>query len=331
MTQSQLATLQEILNLGTSLSEPLRVYGGLLHYMWRVDTADGSYAIKQLNSTISLDDHTIKNYELTELIAQKFYEIGVPAIVALKKDGQSVFIIEGSAFIVYPWVNAHAVEKNKVTIAQAQIIAALLARMHAANIHVGGHLIAEFPLHSNDEILSLINDSNKTHMPFAPQLMAMKELIITFNNKYHASADLLRKNVVVSHGDLDQKNVLWDEYDNPYLIDWESARLLNPTQEIINAAFDWAGIITPDFDQEIFDAMLMAYNQIRGVLDKNLIEASYYAIGGNWINWMVYNLKRSMNGSNKEEKEHGIACVDEVLQTFIYLDNKKEHLYFYPN
>jgi predicted Ser/Thr protein kinase len=38
---------------------------------------------------------------------------------------------------------------------------------------------------------------------------------------------LLNKNTVVSHGDLDQKNVLWDKTGKPILIDWESACKIN--------------------------------------------------------------------------------------------------------
>jgi hypothetical protein len=38
---------------------------------------------------------------------------------------------------------------------------------------------------------------------------------------------------------------------NPILIDWESARKLNPAYEIVNASLDWSGITT-DFDSKLF-------------------------------------------------------------------------------
>ncbi len=41
-------------NLGDPLQPLVRVYGGLLHKMWRLDTNKGSYAIKQLSKAIDL-------------------------------------------------------------------------------------------------------------------------------------------------------------------------------------------------------------------------------------------------------------------------------------
>jgi hypothetical protein len=64
---------------------PQRVYGGLLHTMWRLDTDQDAYAIKQLSKDIDLtNDHIIKNYELSERIASRFSALGIPAIPAIE-------------------------------------------------------------------------------------------------------------------------------------------------------------------------------------------------------------------------------------------------------
>ena len=68
----------------------------------------------------------------------------------------------------------------------------------------------------------------------------------------------------MSHGDLDQKNVLWDANDVPILIDWESARRLNPLCEIVNASLDWSGITTSHFDEALFTQMLKVYQAESG-------------------------------------------------------------------
>src|SRR5258706_229813 len=51
-----------------------------------------------------------------------------------------------------------------------------------------------------------------------------------------SAQSLLSKESVISHRDLDQKNVLWNDKNIPYLIDWESTGKINPYQETITAA-----------------------------------------------------------------------------------------------
>lgn len=48
----------------------------------------------------------------------------------------------------------------------------------------------------------------------------------------------MRKCQVISHRDLDPKNVMWDGM-NPYLIDWEAAGPVNPYQEFLEVALYW--------------------------------------------------------------------------------------------
>ena len=131
---------------------------------------------------------------------------------------------------------------------------------------------------------------------------------------------LLKKQIVVSHGDLDQKNVLWDKNDKPILIDWECARKLNPTHEIVNAGLDWSGI-TSSFNKDIFIKMMRTYRTSGGHLDKNILEAAFNAVLGNWINWMVYNIERACTRQESEQKILGIEQVEQVLKTIIRLSN----------
>ena len=46
----------------------------------------------------------------------------------------------------------------------------------------------------------------------------------------------LRKHILISHSDIDQKNVLWLKDDKPQIIDWESVGPTNPGLEIVDAA-----------------------------------------------------------------------------------------------
>jgi hypothetical protein len=96
-------------NFGTPIQVPTRVYGGLLHIIWRLDTDKGSYAVKQLSKDINLSSaQVIKNYELSERITSRFVAEGIPGVCAIPQSGKYFFMIDGTGFLVYSWVNAQA-------------------------------------------------------------------------------------------------------------------------------------------------------------------------------------------------------------------------------
>lgn len=65
---------------------------------------------------------------------------------------------------------------------------------------------------------------------------------------------------VISHCDLDQKNVLWRS-DAPVLVDWESAGPTRPHAELIGAALDWSGQSAGPPDQAAFAAVIAGHRQ----------------------------------------------------------------------
>ncbi|MGE0207183.1 MAG: phosphotransferase, partial [Candidatus Babeliales bacterium] len=151
------------------------------------------------------------------------------------------------------------------------------------------------------------------------------DILLDINENYINAIDILRGNIVISHGDLDQKNVMWTDENQPLLIDWESARKLNPTYEIINAALDWSGITT-GFNKELFCSMIYAYKEAGGIIDMRYIDAAFWGVLGNWINWMVYNIKRVIEPQNFEEKKLGEAQVHQVLPTILNIYKVKHEL-----
>lgn len=87
------------------------------------------------------------------------------------------------------------------------------------------------------------------------------------------AVQILQKRIVVSHGDLDHKNVLWDKSGHPIVIDWEFARKLNPTYEELLEGLDWSGI-TLSFEHGLFKGFLASYVQAGGVIDSTSIQAN---------------------------------------------------------
>jgi thiamine kinase-like enzyme len=285
--------------------------------MWKLDTSKGSYAIKQLSKDIKLTTKVKKAYELTEQIADTFKQYGIPAISALAVQGHHLIEIKGTAFLVYPWVDAKVLNQDMISEKHALQIACLLAKMHLLNLPFSEMGDVEFDIHPDDTIIQLINDAIVFQASFASILKDNQNRVITINHTYQNAIPLLKEHIVISHGDLDQKNVLWDQNNTPILIDWESARKLNPTYEIINAALDWSGITSPKFNKQVCINMIQAYQIAGGKLDQRHVKAAIYGVLGNWLNWMFYNISRacSTDPNGSEQRAIGTEQVKQVIFT----------------
>lgn len=318
MNHDHLNHLSQHFNLGQPVKPPERVYGGLLHIMWRLDTDKGSYAIKQLSKNIDLkNERVIKNYELSERIASRFVSHGIPGICAIAQFGKYLFMIDGTGFLVYPWVNARALDQHVVSEPHALKIATILAKMHCLNLDEPEITHPELYTYTKEKILELINKAESFNCPFAENLRKNQNNILAANESYQKAIPILKTHLMVSHGDLDQKNVLWDSSNNPILIDWESVCKINPTYDIINTAFYWSGI-TNSFDKHLFFKMIDTYQKSGGVINKDHIVAAIYG-AFSWIGWLVYNIDRSCVPDDSEHKTMGVEQVNQTLATILRL------------
>jgi len=322
MNKDSISEICTQFNLGEPVDNPLPITGGLLHLMWKLETNKGTYAIKQLSKDIKLTKAVKKTYALTEQIADKFKHHGIPAVNALAIQGKHLIEISGTGFLIYPWVDAKALDKDAISERHALQISKLLAKMHLINLDIPEIVAPEFDIHPMKKIIQLINNAISFQCPFADNLKENQNRIAAINNVYHNAIPLLKESIVVSHGDLDQKNVLWDQNDAPILIDWESARKLNPTYEITDTSLNWSGITTENFNPLLFIEMIRTYQTAGGTIDEKQLHAAFYGVLGNWLNWMAYNIKRACNADNKsDQRAIGTEQVQQVIPTIIRLES----------
>lgn len=313
------------LQLGLPKDNVIQVYGSRGgSFMWRVNTTKGSYAIKQLASAIDLQsERMIAKYELSETIAYRFSQKGIPAISALEKSGKHLFITENTGYLAYPWVEGYTLGRNEVSSAHALKIAEIIAKLHGINMKVPEIAAPRVDIHSNDKIVEAINRALSFKLSFANKLKEKQSWILSMNDRYLAITPLLLEETVVTHGDLDQLNVIWDKADQPVLIDWESARKMNPTREIIRTSLSWSGSGTEDFSLFLYTKMLKIYIQSGGILNLTHINAGLYSLAGSMVNWMLYNIELACNSdvsaaSNAAMKEANWAMIAMMqLETFI--------------
>lgn len=319
--------LCSLFDLGKLLTKATPVSGGLLHAMWHIKTDCGEYAIKELNLNIILKKNAIFEYELSEKIAAKFYDFGISTIKSITHDGKSVIKINDLFFIVYPWVDGKVLSHDFIDSDKAKKISAVLARMHSLKLDLKN-------FYDNESVYVLANIYSQEYAKNLYVSALNHGVNVTIDiadlcdwyQEYSKVSLLLKDDMVISHGDLDQKNVLWKSDGSPVIIDWESARLINPTQEIIGLALDWSGFQLCTIDFKLFSAILDSYCASGGITKKEMIEPSLWAFVGNWLNWLNFNIKRIVENYPKKEQ---VLAQKEIKQTFKmlnYLITQMEHL-----
>lgn len=120
--------------------------------------------------------------------------------------------------------------------------------------------------------------------------------------------------MIISHRDLDRKNVIWKD-GKAYIIDWEASGYVNPIIEVISTAYYWSGGETENFDIFKFEEFLNSYKKYSKIeIDKNseiLVYADFYS----GLNWIEYNLKRSMCIENNYDEEEIELATNEVIKS----------------
>ncbi|MBQ3862265.1 MAG: phosphotransferase, partial [Clostridia bacterium] len=213
--------------IGMLLSTPTPVLGGLLHTTYRLDAAEGSFAVKILNPAVMKRPEALGNMIRSEQIAAAFRG-SLPAVSALEVDGSPVQKIGGEAVMLYPWISGRPVFPPKLSARHAAAVGDLLARMHGAGETLFGTIDEkpekEAPL--DWESLAEEAGSLSPDAPWLPALKAALPDLISRDADAREAASVLEK-TALSHRDLDPKNVLW-EGANPHVIDWESAGPVHP-------------------------------------------------------------------------------------------------------
>ena len=194
-----------------------------------------------------------------------------------------------------------------------------MARMHRADLDIREHKDAQYDIQPEDKLTTLVEDAVDRHVHKAKELSKQLSGLLAILANNRTAIPVLQQYRVISHGDMDHKNVLWDTTGKPLIIDWESARKLNPTHEIVLESLEWSGI-TGHFEVTLFKRILYAYVEAGGILEPASLEPSFHCVLGDWLNWLMYNLGRNIYMENGDPSALGAAQVDLALTTILRLE-----------
>ncbi|QSO49218.1 aminoglycoside phosphotransferase family protein [Alicyclobacillus mengziensis] len=295
-----------VLGIGVPKTPPRPVTGGLLHRMWRVDTEQGTYAVKVLNPEIMGRREAKHNYRVSERVAQAAYKKGVHAVPARMVGNEPWIEVSGSHFMVFDWIEGRTLLAGECTVSHARTIGDVLYGIHALHINVDG---LELPTGEEVPIETWrghIKRAKQRGVCWGVPWEYLLDEVVCWSRLYGEAVRNLSEQVVVSHRDLDSKNVIWSDEDVPYLIDWESTGYINPTVELVEVALNWSRLADGAADKKRFQAVITAYVHAGGVPRDEVSDAVHATLGGT-LAWLEYNMRRSLDDEVFGTEERGLG------------------------
>ncbi len=285
--------LFQILGLGSPVSEPCQVTGGLLHKMYRVSTNQGDYAVKVLNPEIMKRSEALQNTILSERVAAALAE-NVPLVAAIEFKGKQVHELQGQYYMVFPWLEGTSVFAPEITEEHCAAIGDLLGKIHASNIIVESmKLEADSKgMYAWDEYLRQAEIKGLQQTAWFIAYKDALEYIIQLNKSACEAQPVLAKKQVVSHRDLDPKNVMWQGMKT-FVIDWEAAGYVNPYQELLEVINYWTDNGSGGLCKGHLEKLLKAYMKhidIQKIAWEPVFAGSFRGMLG----WLEYNVKRAL-------------------------------------
>ena len=316
----------EKLELGHITHKPIEIKGGLLHKMYRVSTTKGNFAIKLLNREIMKRPEALQNMihsEQAALLIQK----EVPSVVALLINEKQVHELNGEYAMVYPWIEGKSVFPPEINEAHCEWVGDILGKIHHMDISVDEIKpeVEEAARYDWDKYLELTKKIEVSDKKWTVLYQKALEDIKIWNQRACDAQEELVKTLVISHRDLDPKNVMWQEL-KPFVIDWEAAGYINPYQELLEVICYWADDGKGSLKKSNFDALMMAYrrhSEMMNVEWNAVFNGSYSGMLG----WLEYNIKRALGLEAEDEKERQLGK-DQVMGTInaLYQHSRKIEL-----
>ena len=297
--------------LGSLLAEPEPVTGGLMHAMYRVRTSQGDYAVKALNADIMQRPTAYQNMVNSEIVSSALRET-VPLVAARAFGGKHVIQYEGAFWMVFDWLEGKSVYPPDLTETHCAVVGDLLGRIHTAQIHVES-IARDHEARQPFAWHEMLAAAKQENAECYSRLQDYMDEIIRWDHALCTCWPLVQSRQVISHRDLDPKNILWKD-GQPFIIDWEAAGYVNPLQELMEVLAYW--IVEPDgrYSRTKFGAMLKGYAahcDLAGADWEAALSASYAGMLG----WLAYNVRRAagLEGSGPNDRMEGNAQVRQTI------------------
>lgn len=309
----QIQKLFSYLNLG-DITHPIEALsGGLLHKMFAVKSDKGKFAVKALNPQIMLRTAAVENTvnaERIATIAADYISVSVAKIF----NGEAMQNVDKQLYLIYDFIDGKCIQTNEIKPIHCEIIGDILADLHRVDFSVLG---IEDIFTVDVSIVNWLNYCQKgleLKLVWFDLLKSNLEQLLIWNDRAIRAAARLSVKKVISHRDLDPKNVMWQN-NEPTIIDWEAAGYINPMCDFVDTALYWTKSIAGELNEDYLLAFVKAYKKKHQLLQIDYSSVLDYGFSGK-LGWLEYNLKRSLGieCTDRHDKQIGTEQVIETLK-----------------
>lgn len=255
-----------------------RVHGGFANRMYRLDTDQGSFAVKELNIA---DRRSAYRAEDVFRFERAAFAAGIPMPEPISSSDDA---------LVHRWVEGEKVPEAPVSAAFAFEIGEILARIHALDVAwpdapIEGPASRDWP--------ELAARAAATGQPWADELASHVETFLAIA-EFVDSCERPGP-VVLTHRDIQPWNLLARQ-GRPVLLDWELSGMLDLSSELGSTALSIAkGPGLDDIRPAIFRSVLDGYVAGGGAPPPSGPSWFVFMIGG-WLGHTRWNILRCLAG-----------------------------------
>lgn len=291
-----------------------KVIGGLSHRMYKVITNTKAYAIKELNQGIMKRKDAYSNFVFSEKVTNIAIKNGIPAVGAIKLNNDIIQNIDNDYFMIFDWIEGKVLSPDEINEEHCRIIAKNLAKIHSIDFTKIEEKDRKKLSSKTFKWSEYLEETKKQNKKYLKLLEENCELLKEINDKSNKGLQYAKNNLIISHTDLDTKNVIWQE-NNPIIIDWEASSYINPIIELIQVAWYWSGGEEQNIDYNKFKIIIDTYKANSKIeIDSNIKELIYADVYSG-LEWIDYNLKRSLCIENTYNEEEIKLAENEVIQS----------------
>lgn len=289
--------------------------GGLINKIYKITTVDGIYVAKVLNE---LNTNNINKYELSEEISNICNDNDINVCGAIKIKDRYVQKIGEDYVILFNYLSGYSLSVHDISNEHVIKIARMLGKIHSIDYKENYRKVIRHSINWSKFLNT--EDFDKTKY---------RELYL---NNYYKYDDLFNKVIQyknnkepvlgICHRDIKSSNVIWHN-NEPYLIDFESARVDDIELDFIETMLRWCGVITLDID---YDSISLFINEYKKFIDISNInyEKLLYANLLIRFDFLYYNLDITLVNKTENLEEYTRAS-DEVINMIneinYYMDN----------
>lgn len=303
-------------DLGSQIIKVTQIQGGLSNRMYRVETDQAEFAIKKLNKTLMQNKAEFERIIFAEKVARIAEENGILVVRALEFENRIIHKIDGDYYMIFNWNYGSHIQPEDVTDEICNIIGELLAKIHNLDFSkIEAEKSKEMQIRTIDwnSLVKIAKEQNKYYYK---DLVENIEILYEINKKTNEALEYAKSNLIISHRDLIKKNILWNN-NIPTVIDWESSGYVNPTVELVQVCWNWANGDVGKFEFKKFGIIVNSYLQNINNYKKEDMKKLIYADLWEAIEWLEYNLKRSLCIESTYRKEE-IELAEEQINYLNY-------------